>query len=425
MYYFARSGFQAARKLPSKDRRLSRPHGHSFQVEVYSKNPQILNELERVCTPLDYRNLNDFLKNPSDFNLAHALAKRLSVKELRLTSAPDRGVIINHRKMREDQENVELDIFAVTPTEKVTKEQLKLMTELFLHGEFSAAHKLINLPQTHKCSRLHGHTFGLTIFADALVHSINELEVAFNQCYDMFHHKYLNKILDNPTTEMICVWIWDYLRDRSLKPTRIQVSETRNSGCFYDGNVFKIYKKLDFEASRPMNDAEFIQMKDLPESEILERIDFTGGSYQLLLEITGRPEKEFDWVMDYSEIKKDFQVIYDRLDHNNLANLPHIKATGCGTLACWILQYAPKLIENISKVEVFCGNVGAQDDREVELKDETQSLVPDTNKPDLSLPENDLGLIELIVKDRKSPGSNSDEADFSFDTNFDFNIDQR
>ena len=117
---------------------------------------------------------------------------------------------------------------------------------MLIYKEFSfeAAHRLPNVPEGHKCARLHGHSFRVTIFVDGPVQQpvgwvmdFSDIKVAFKPILDRLDHYYLNEIpgLENPTSEQLAIWIW-----RELKPTlpglvKIRVSETCTSGCEYTG----------------------------------------------------------------------------------------------------------------------------------------------------------------------------------------------
>lgn len=116
--------------------------------------------------------------------------------------------------------------------------------EIYKEFSFEAAHLLPNVPAGHKCGRLHGHSFYVTIFVDGAVDShtgwvidFSEIKRIFKPVYDQLDHYYLNDIvgLENPTSENLAVWIW-----KKLKPTlpilsKIEVKETCTSGCIYTG----------------------------------------------------------------------------------------------------------------------------------------------------------------------------------------------
>ncbi len=75
---------------------------------------------------------------------------------------------------------------------------------------FEAAHRLDFLPKTHKCSRLHGHSYevvvDITAREDANGMVIDYAEV--HAVIDRLDHDFLNEIMKEPTTtENVAKWI--------------------------------------------------------------------------------------------------------------------------------------------------------------------------------------------------------------------------
>ena len=84
--------------------------------------------------------------------------------------------------------------------------------------QFEAAHLLPHLPETHKCRRLHGHSFSVEIVVagecDAKLGWLMdyaEISAAFKPLWEQLDHYYLNDIVENPTAENIVVWMWERL----------------------------------------------------------------------------------------------------------------------------------------------------------------------------------------------------------------------
>lgn len=116
--------------------------------------------------------------------------------------------------------------------------------EIWKEFTFDSAHRLPNLPDEHKCSRLHGHTFRVRIYvADTLdqemgwVMDFGEIKAAFKPIYNRLDHFYLNEVdgLENPTSENIAIWIWRELKPSLPVLSGVEVSETCTSGCIYRG----------------------------------------------------------------------------------------------------------------------------------------------------------------------------------------------
>jgi len=116
--------------------------------------------------------------------------------------------------------------------------------DIFKIFTVEAAHRLPNVPDGHKCARLHGHSFRVEIHVSGepdahsgWVMDFADVKIAFMPLFERLDHRYLNDVpgLENPTSENLAVWIW-----RELKPAlpalgKIVVHETCTSGCTYRG----------------------------------------------------------------------------------------------------------------------------------------------------------------------------------------------
>jgi len=116
--------------------------------------------------------------------------------------------------------------------------------EIYKEFSIDTAHRLPNVPENHKCGRLHGHTFKIIIFAcgeiDAKmgwVVDFGDITKAFKPLYEQLDHYYLNDIegLENPTSENLARWIWQHLKPQLPQLCKIEVKETPTSGCIYRG----------------------------------------------------------------------------------------------------------------------------------------------------------------------------------------------
>ena len=110
--------------------------------------------------------------------------------------------------------------------------------------QFEAAHLLPKLPATHKCRRLHGHSFQAEIVVAGecdpqlgWLMDYADITEAFKPLWEQLDHRYLNEIpgLENPTSENIAVWIWERLRQKLPLLSEIIIAETCMSRCVYRG----------------------------------------------------------------------------------------------------------------------------------------------------------------------------------------------
>ena len=109
---------------------------------------------------------------------------------------------------------------------------------------FEAAHFLPKVPEGHKCARMHGHSYAITVVIEGDVHSETGWVIDFagidehvQPLVRALDHRVLNEIegLVNPTSEHLAAWLW--ARVRAALPTlaEITVSETPTSRCTYRG----------------------------------------------------------------------------------------------------------------------------------------------------------------------------------------------
>ena len=119
------------------------------------------------------------------------------------------------------------------------------MMELRKTFQFEAAHLLPRLPKSHKCRRLHGHSFKVEIVVIGELHArlgwvmdYADISDAFKPLWERLDHRYLNEIpgLENPTSESIAIWIWDRLRPMLPLLTEVVVAETCTAQCVYRGD---------------------------------------------------------------------------------------------------------------------------------------------------------------------------------------------
>lgn len=117
--------------------------------------------------------------------------------------------------------------------------------DIYKEFHFEAAHRLPQVPQGHKCARLHGHSFHVRISLrgpvgdqTGWVMDFAELKESFGPLHDQLDHRYLNDIagLENPTSENIARWIWQRLIEDLPQLNSIEIRETCTSGCIYRGD---------------------------------------------------------------------------------------------------------------------------------------------------------------------------------------------
>ena len=116
--------------------------------------------------------------------------------------------------------------------------------EIYKRFTIESAHWLPNVPDGHKCGRLHGHSINIIITISGVVSKDSgwvadflDIKTAFKPLYAQLDHNCLNHIegLENPTSENLCFWIWTMLKQQLPSLSKVEVCETCNSGCIYLG----------------------------------------------------------------------------------------------------------------------------------------------------------------------------------------------
>lgn len=109
---------------------------------------------------------------------------------------------------------------------------------------FDSAHFLPNVPDGHKCRAVHGHTYNFTVFLEdglteksGWVVDYTDLKNAIQPIIKIIDHQLLNNIpgLENPTSEILVIWLWDKIKPLFTTLKRIELKETASSGAIYEG----------------------------------------------------------------------------------------------------------------------------------------------------------------------------------------------
>jgi 6-pyruvoyltetrahydropterin/6-carboxytetrahydropterin synthase len=107
--------------------------------------------------------------------------------------------------------------------------------------EFEAAHRLPHHPG--KCRELHGHSYVLRVAVERPVDAHSGMAIDFGdlkavvrrEVVDVLDHRYVNDLIDNPTAEVMAVWIWNRLQDLLPGLVEIELHETTNCSVVYRG----------------------------------------------------------------------------------------------------------------------------------------------------------------------------------------------
>ncbi len=109
---------------------------------------------------------------------------------------------------------------------------------------FDSAHFLPYVPEGHKCRRIHGHTYRLTLGLNGAlqqpqgwVEDFGDVKKQAAPLIEELDHKLLNAIpgLENPTAEEIARFIYHRLKPTIPQLAYVKLDETPTSRAIYHG----------------------------------------------------------------------------------------------------------------------------------------------------------------------------------------------
>lgn len=339
--YLAAAPFEAARQvavLPfgHRSRYL---HGHSFLAKIRAHDggftapfpgaevDTLAAQLRHLISPLDYSYLNDTIDVPTDENIArwiHAQAGELKIDSFGVQSTADQGVDLDAERE----------------------------AHIWRKFRFEAAHRLPNVPEGHKCGRMHGHGFEVILHVkqhltdrDAMGIDFDRLAAHWQPIHAQLQHACLNDIaaLDNPTSEMIAAWIWEQLKPDLPALSWVTVYETVTAGCHYDGAHYRIWKEQRFESA--------LKLTKAPEGD--GRRQLHGHSYLKRLHLSSPLDQVMGWTVDYGDVKELFKPVYSAIDHHLLNGLDGMEEPTVANLLHWIRNQAEDRLPELNRIDLY------------------------------------------------------------------------
>jgi 6-pyruvoyltetrahydropterin/6-carboxytetrahydropterin synthase len=110
---------------------------------------------------------------------------------------------------------------------------------------FSASHALETLPSWHKCARIHGHNYTVTLELSAprdqldehgFVRDYGDLDEFKKWIDDTLDHRHLNEVMPGggvPSAENLAIWIYELWAPNLPELTGVVVSETPKTSAAY------------------------------------------------------------------------------------------------------------------------------------------------------------------------------------------------
>ena len=272
LLYVVAANFEAARRVSilPEGHRSRNLHGHSFLAKVRCALPdgwasfpggevrELRERLASTIAPLDYNELNQELEQPTDENLARwvrAQATLPGIESVGIQSTLHEGIDLDNKEH----------------------------AHVWRRYVFQSAHRLPNVPQGHKCGRMHGHGFEVILHANQDLGSseigidYDYLDALWAPLSNDLDHACLNDIpgLENPTSENISNWIWHRLKPKLPELSWVTVYETSSCGAHFDGQNYRIWKEVTLDSA--------VQLKRAPKGDNRRRIH--GHTYTLRLHL--------------------------------------------------------------------------------------------------------------------------------------------
>ena len=120
-----------------------------------------------------------------------------------------------------------------------------MRVELTREYRFEAAHRLPRVPEDHKCFRMHGHSFVVEVTVAGEMDEAKGWLIDFAEITAVVEpllkneldHRALNDVpgLENPTSEVLCGWLWKRLIGKLPMLTALTVHETCTARCTIRG----------------------------------------------------------------------------------------------------------------------------------------------------------------------------------------------
>ena len=103
-----------------------------------------------------------------------------------------------------------------------------------------------------------------------------------------------------------------------------------------------IFKVFQLEAAH--------RLPHVPEGHKCARLH--GHSFRVEIHVSGEPDAQLGWVMDFADLKTAFQPLYDQLDHHYLNDIEGLENPTSEMLARWIWQRLEPRLAGLDKVVV-------------------------------------------------------------------------
>ncbi|MBU6470633.1 MAG: 6-carboxytetrahydropterin synthase QueD [Gammaproteobacteria bacterium] len=104
----------------------------------------------------------------------------------------------------------------------------------------------------------------------------------------------------------------------------------------------EIFKVFHIEAAH--------RLPNLPAGHKCSRLH--GHSFRVRIYVSGEPQPDTGWIMDFAELKQAFAPVFEALDHRYLNEIPGLENPTSEILARWIWQRLKPSLPQLAKVVI-------------------------------------------------------------------------
>lgn len=112
--------------------------------------------------------------------------------------------------------------------------------------------------------------------------------------------------------------------------------------CFSSGHSVEIFKIFTLEAAH--------HLPNVPPGHKCRRLH--GHSFRIEIHVAGPVEEKSGWIMDFADLSRAFQPVYEQLDHHYLNEIEGLENPTSEHLARWIWRRLKPGLPALSRVVV-------------------------------------------------------------------------